>query len=101
MDNTPERLTIVNRLRDLLAEDVPQILTFHKAFYSVSQPWALRTSDNLLLEGALKYQQVNPEMRTKLQAEWNHAPKWPMVLVGAFFIGALGYAVHINRQRNI
>jgi ABC-type oligopeptide transport system substrate-binding subunit len=100
MDNSPARLELVNKLRTMLAEDCPQIFTFHKAFYTTSQAWARRTSSNMLLEGALKYQQVDTVLRQKDRREWNQAPVWPLAFLAIIIAGAIGYAVHINRQRN-
>jgi oligopeptide transport system substrate-binding protein len=101
MDNTPERLALVNRMRDILGEDVPSIYTFHKAFYTTSQPWAPRASSNMMLEGALKYSWVDAGLRAEKQKEWNRAPKWPIGVLGLLVVGALGYAVQINRRRNV
>lgn len=101
MDNTPARLELVNQLRGMLAEDCPQIFTFHKAFYTVVQPWARRTSTNMLLEGAMKYQQVDPVMRARLQKTWNRTPSWPPYVLAFLLAAAIGYAVWINRQRNV
>lgn len=101
MDNTAERLDLVNRLRGMLAEDCPQIFTFHKAFYTTVQPWARRTSTNMLLEGALKYQQIDPVLRAEDQRAWNKTPKWPLALIAVIIAGAIGYAVQLNRQRNV
>jgi ABC-type transport system substrate-binding protein len=101
MDNTPARLELVNKLRGMLAEDSPQIFTFHKAFYTVVQPWARRTSTNMLLEGDMKFQQVDPAMRARLQKEWNRTPSWPPFALAFLVAAALGYAVWFNRQRNV
>jgi hypothetical protein len=90
----------VNKLRDTIAEDCPQILTFHKAFYTTVQPWARRTSSNMLLEGAFKYSQVDMPLRARLQRQWNRAPLWPIVVVVLVILGAVGYALSVNRQRN-
>jgi hypothetical protein len=67
----------------------------------VVQPWARRTSTNMLLEGAMKYQQVDPVMRARLQKEWNHTPSWPPLVLAFFVAGALGYAIWFNRHRNV
>lgn len=101
MDNSPERLKIVLQLRDMIAEDCPQIFTFHKAFYTTINPWARRTSSNMLLEGAFKYQQVDPVLRAKLQREWNRTPAWPPFVLAFAVVGAVGYAIHLNRKRNV
>jgi ABC-type transport system substrate-binding protein len=101
MDNSPERLAIVDKLRDMINEDCPQIFTFHKAFYTTTQPWARRTSTNMLLEGAFKYQQLDSPLREKLRRDWNRTPSWPPFVLGLAIIGAIGYAIQLNRQRNV
>jgi len=101
MDNSPERLALVDKLRDIINEDCPQIFTFHKAFYTTTQPWARRTSSNMLLEGAFKYQQVEPVLRAKMQREWNQPPTWPPFVLALAIAGAIGYAIWFNRHRNV
>ncbi len=100
MENSPERLSIVKEMNALVAEDCPQILNFHKAFYTAVQPWAPRTHNNLMLEGGVKYVTVDPVLRAQLQKEWNRKPLWPIALLGALCAGAIGYAVHWNRRLN-
>ena len=55
----------------------------------------------MLLEGAFKYQQVDTALRTKLQREWNHTPAWPPFVLGLVIAAAIGYAIRLNRQRNV
>ncbi len=100
MENGPERLEIVRKMNTLVAEECPQILNFHKAFYTAVQPWAPRTHNNLMLEGGVKYLTIDPEKRAQLQREWNRKPVWPLALLGVMVAGAIGYAVRWNRRLN-
>lgn len=100
MENGPERLELVKKMNALIAEDCPQILSFHKAFYVTVQPWAPRTHNNLMLEGGVKYLVANPELRDRLRAEWNKKALWPLALVGAVVAAGTGYAVRWNRRQN-
>ena len=100
MENGPERLAIVKQLTALVGEEVPQIFNFHKAYYTTVQPWAPRTHNNLMLEGGLRFLTVDPVLREKLRAEWNRRPLWPLALLGALIVAAIGYAVHWNRRMN-
>jgi ABC-type transport system substrate-binding protein len=100
MENSPERLAIIRRMNDILAEDLPVIPTFNKEFYTVVQPWARRTHNNLMLEGGVKYLVVDPILRERLRAEWNHKPLWPLVILGVLLTAGLNYAVRWNRRRN-
>ena len=100
MENTPERLEIIRKMNEMLAEDMPIIPTFNKEFYTVVQPWARRTHNNLMLEGGIKYLVVDTELREKLRKEWNHRPLWPLGIGGALLLGGTVYAVRWNRRRN-
>ena len=100
MENTPERLAIVQQMNALVAEECPQILSFHKAYYSAVQPWAPRTHNNLMLEGGMKYLTLDPAQRSRLRAEWNRRPLWPLFTLGGLVAVALGYAVRWNRRLN-
>jgi ABC-type transport system substrate-binding protein len=101
MENSPERLALVKRMNALLWEDCPQILNFHKAYYTAVQPWAPRTNSNLMLEGGVRFAVVDAAMRAEKQREWNRAPMWPLALLGALVIAGAGAAIQINRRRNV
>lgn len=100
MDNGPERLALVRKMDDLLHEDCPHILNFHKAFYTSVQPWAPRTHNNLMLEGGVKYAVLDSEMRDARRADWNRRPLWPLGLLAALVLGATTYAIRWNRRQN-
>ena len=100
MDNGPERLEYINKLRGILAEDCPLLFEFHKAFFGAAQPWAGHAKTNMMLEGGLKYARVDVAMREKAQKEWNHTPLWPIALLGIIVVAAAVYAIRLNRLRN-
>ena len=100
MENTPERLEIVRRMNEILAEDVPVIPTFNKEYYTVVQPWARRTHNNLMLEGGVKYLVLDPVMRDRLRKEWNPRPLWPAGIAAGLLVAGIVYAVRVNRRRN-
>ena len=102
MENTPERMKIIQRMNDILVEDVAIIPEFHKGTYIVSQPWAPRVQYNMLLDGgAIKYQPINPVMRARLQPLWNRKPQWPIYTAVAILTAILGYGIVLNRRRNV
>jgi ABC-type transport system substrate-binding protein len=101
MENSPERSQLIDRMNLMLLEDVPMILSFNKAYYSVVQPWAPRTHSNVMLEGGLKYGVVDVAMREQKRREWNQRPLWPLFLLAAAFTGMVVYGIRWNRQRNV
>jgi oligopeptide transport system substrate-binding protein len=100
MENTPERLEIVHRLNAIVAEECPVIFNFHRAFYTVVQPWTPRTVNNEMLEAGLKYAQVLPEIREQKREEWNRKPLWPVALGALGIAGLVGYGVRWSRRQN-
>jgi ABC-type transport system substrate-binding protein len=71
MENSPARMEIVHRMVEMLNDDCPVIFTNHKAFYSLVQPWAPRTHNNMMIEGGLKYLWVDPVLREQKRRDWN------------------------------
>src|SRR5690606_24934631 len=101
MENSPERLEIVHRMNQILIDECAIILRFHKAYYTVFQPWSPETHKNRMLEVGLKYYVTDPVMREQKRKEWNSRPLWPSAaLLGIVAIGAI-YGVKINRKRNV
>lgn len=101
MENSPERLELVQQMNAMLAEDCPMILEFDKAFYTAVQPWGRWTHNNQMLEGGFKYFTIDPEMRQRLQHEWNAKPVWPIAVGLVLLGGGLIYAVRWNRRQNV
>jgi len=100
MDNGPERLALCRRLNEILAEDCPCAFNFQKAYYVVVQPWARRTHANMMLEGGLKFAQLDVALREKCWHEWNRPTLWPLALIVLILAGALRYAFLWNRRLN-
>ena len=100
MEDGPERLDVIQKMNTIIAEDVPVMLMFNKHFYTVVQPWAERTHQNHMLEGGVKYTQIDAELREKARAEWNRKPLWPIGIAALGFAAALGYAIRWNRRHN-
>lgn len=69
MPDGPERLAIIQKMADILAEDCPLLLTFHKAKSLLGTPWAKRTHLHPILDG-LQYLTTDPERREALMKDW-------------------------------
>jgi oligopeptide transport system substrate-binding protein len=100
MENGPERLAVVHKMNALVAEECPVIFNFHRAFYTVVQPWTPRPVNNEMLEVGLKYAQVDPELREQKRREWNRKSLWPIAVLLAGLAGLVVYGVRWSRRLN-
>ena len=101
MDDGPERLAMITRMADILAEECPIILNVQKAYYTLIQPWAPRTHANVQMEGGLKYLPVDPVLRAQRIAEWNRPRLWPLWALGGAAVLAGAYAVRRARRGDV
>jgi ABC-type transport system substrate-binding protein len=79
MENTPERLSIIQRMNEILAEDCPFIPLFHNVAYGLNQPWVPRLESNMFLNNVPKYLDLDVKLRQAKIAEWNrrnYLPLW-------------------------
>lgn len=70
MEDGPERLKLIARMADLLAEDCPIIPVFHKVVFRLFPPWAPKTHSHPMLEDGFAYLTVDPAMREAREKEW-------------------------------
>ncbi len=89
MEDTPERLAVINKMRDILNEDCPWLYTFHEAFYAMNQGWTEHVLLHPVSYDMLKYYKVDPILRAKKQAEWNQ-PNYIFLIA---FAGLLSVAI--------
>jgi len=85
LENTPERLALLNKMRAILDEDCPLLYTFNEAFYTLSQGWTHNVSIHPVAFNSLKYYRVDSQIREVKQQVWNR-PNYMFVLalVGLF-----------------
>ncbi|HZP82562.1 MAG TPA: ABC transporter substrate-binding protein, partial [Chthonomonadaceae bacterium] len=99
MDDGPERLAIIKKMRDISVEDCPWIYINHDESLFLTQPWLQNVKPHPIAMDSGKYQSVDGAMRARLQAEWNRPNYWPAVALAAFlFLGSIP-AAGVVRQR--
>lgn len=86
MENTPERLAIIRRMRDIVVEDAIWIPVVHSVDYILVHRWIRNYKPHGITGGYLKYRDVDVELRSRLRQEWNR-PNYP--LLGAVLGGVL------------
>ena len=82
MDNTPERLAIVQQMTAILQRDAPWVFGFHPKSYALGHGWLNNRKPNNVANNTLKYQRVDAAVRQHSRDEWNRPVRWPLVAIG-------------------
>ena len=95
-----ERAGLIRRMLAILERERPWIELYHEEDFTLSHGWLINSKPMGISYPAYKYRDVNPELRTKLQAQWNAPVRWPAyVLVIAIIALALPAVRTYYRER--
>jgi ABC-type transport system substrate-binding protein len=99
MDDGPERMAIIKKMRDISVEDCPWIYVFNPVTLSVGYDWMKNVKAHPIANDYNQYRSVDFEKRTQKQFEWNQPNVFPLLaLIVAFILGAIP-AVGVVRNR--
>jgi ABC-type transport system substrate-binding protein len=80
MDDTPERLEIIQRMVAMVIEDAPWIPSTHTVSYVLRHQWVSNAKAHAMRGGFLKYRDVDVALREKLRREWNRPNYRPLIV---------------------
>lgn len=86
MPNTPARLAKIRELLSLIEEDTPWVWGVHPIDFTLAHQWVKPEPQNAFANNGLKYHSLNPDLRKKLQEQWNKPILWPFMLIVGFLI---------------
>jgi len=81
MDDTPERLALIEAMQAIVRHDAPWIFGFHPKSFVLSHAWYRNRKPGPLLNNSLKYLRIDAPLRTRKRAEWNQPVLWPLLAV--------------------
>lgn len=87
--NLPDGEKRLEKIRSFLAivqEDSPWIWGVHPIDFTLSHQWVAPTKPHPIANNTLKYQSLNPHLRTTLQEKWNKPILWPLWILLGFLI---------------
>jgi ABC-type transport system substrate-binding protein len=99
LDNSPERLELIERMLKIVREDAPWAGGFHPTDYGLSHRWVTNAKPNQIARNGLKYQRIDPALRERLRNEWNAPVVWPALLMMALLAGLSAPAFSSYRRR--
>ncbi len=80
MNDTPERLAVIQKMVDILRLDTPWIWGFYPKSYALRHNWMRIGKPSAVANNTLKYARLDPKLRAKEQALWNKPLLWPFGL---------------------
>jgi len=86
MDNTPERLEIIDRIQAILQHDAPLHFGYFPVAYSLYHEWYRNAKPNLMGRNNLKYKRIDSDLRASQRQQWNRPVIWPVVLFGLLLV---------------
>ncbi len=86
MENSEERLRIIEEMNDIVRRDAPWIWGFHPKSFALYHSWYFNAKPNLMANNTLKYKRIDPRLRKEKRAQWNQPVLWPLGLLGLLLL---------------
>ena len=101
MENSEERLAIIDRMVDIVREDSPWLWGLHPKSFALYHEWYFNSKPNLMANNTLKYKRIDPVIRDNNRGQWNQPVTWPIwLIVMIFVVSALpAFLSYRRRQR--
>lgn len=81
LDDTRERLELIQKLQDILRRDVPWVFGFHPKNFTLYHGWLANVKPNPLAINTLKYLRLDTQRRAAARKLWNRPIWWPLGLL--------------------
>lgn len=99
MDDTPQRMEVIRRMKRILQEDAPWIFGFHPRSYTLAHAWLHNRKPHDVANNTLKYQRIDAAERERRRQEWNTPVLWPLAAIGLMLATLTVPAVRAYRRR--
>jgi len=86
LPNGAERQAKIDTLLKILRQDAPWIWGMHPIDFSLSHQWNRATKPHAMANNTLKYERLNPALRSKLRKKWNKPITWPLWVLLGFIV---------------
>ena len=98
MENSPERLILINSMLEIARRDAPWSWGFFPKDFSLQHAWVKNRKSNLMANNTLKYLRLDPELREIKREKWNKPVVWPLLIFILFLIVSIIPAVIVYRR---
>ena len=81
LPSNERRVGLIGRMLAILVQERPWIELYHDEDFLLNHAWLVNSKPMGISYPVYKYKDVRPELRARLQAEWNAPVRWPLYLV--------------------
>ncbi len=99
MDNSPERLRLIQQMVEIVRRDGPWIWGFHPKQFVLHHSWYHNAKPNLMAHNTMMYRRIDPPLREQRRAEWNAPIVWPLALLLVLLVISLIPAIVVYRRK--
>jgi oligopeptide transport system substrate-binding protein len=99
MENTPERLKLIDKMVAIVQEDAPWIFGVTPTEYYLNNAWVYNNIRHGVAKNLLKYVAIDPELRSQQQLKFNKPNIAPILVGSGFFIALIFPAARAYRRR--
>jgi oligopeptide transport system substrate-binding protein len=89
LDNTPERLAIIEQMVGIAQRDAPWVFGYYPKDFVLYHAWYGNAKSNLMANNTLKYKRIDPVLRSADRRAWNRPELWPLGIAGGLLVLAL------------
>ncbi|MCF6777422.1 ABC transporter substrate-binding protein [Thiotrichales bacterium 19X7-9] len=101
MDNSPQRLAVIQEMTDILRDDAPWIWGLNPKSFVLSHAWYYPIKPHSIANNMLKYAKIDTDLRGSLRHKWNQPLFWPVLIIFLIlFLFALPVVVSYWRKEH-
>jgi ABC-type transport system substrate-binding protein len=99
MENSTERMEIIDRMIEIVRHDAPWEFGFHPKSYALYHGWVSNVKPNKMANNTLKYMNIDLEKRNAYRRRHNQSKLWVVLLVlGALALAVLPGVIRVMRR---
>lgn len=95
LDDGPQKQAVVDKMVGILQQDSPWCFGYFPWGGMAFQQWVHNGKPSIMIRDMAQYYRLDPELRARKQAEWNHPVRWPLALLA---LAALAAALAARRS---
>ena len=99
LEDVPEKQRIIDRMIEIVQRDAPWTFGYFPTSAAQYHQWVSNGKPTQIVRNHIGYLRLDPELRARKIAEWNHPVWWPIPLGALLFLAAIVPAWFVWRRR--